>query len=172
MGGEAQDLRALGAQTQDVGDDGVGVVGVAIVAAVLERGPDLLAQARFGEKVRNGSTLERVLTTAHWPALAAFGGGGGERFDDVRRQAGEIAAVGDEDGGVLVGQQPAAEIGELGGELLVDGAEAGLLLRRGGRAGAHELVVRALEQAQLLGVQVQARRGSGRDRRCAGRARG
>ncbi len=163
VGGKAQDLRAFGAQRQDFGDHGVGVVGVAIVAAVLERAPDLLAQAPVGgegqERIDAGARVDhRPL-----PGMAALGGGGGEAARTiVRGKPARSRAAGDEDGGVFVRQQPAAEIGELGGELLVDGAEARLLLRRRRRAGAHELVARALQQAQLLGVEAKRRRAAGK----------
>jgi hypothetical protein len=36
--------------------------------------------------------------------MAAFFGGGGECCDNVRRQAGEVGAAGDEDRGVLIRQ--------------------------------------------------------------------
>ena len=48
VGWEAQDLRAFGAKAQDVGDDLVGVVSIAIVAAVFESRPHALAKRAIG----------------------------------------------------------------------------------------------------------------------------
>ncbi len=68
VGGEAEQPRPLGAQPQDLGDDGLVVVRAAVVAARHELGPHLLAQLAVGGGGEERLHDERVLRIAHWPA--------------------------------------------------------------------------------------------------------
>ena len=111
-----------------------------------------------------------MLTTAHLPARPLLLGrrlvGRAQRV----RQAGEVFGLVEDDPGVLVGEHLVAEVGERDGQLLVDVAEALLLIARELGAGADVLLVGALEQPLLLGREPRGLRGRRKPPRCARRA--
>ncbi len=109
--GVAQQRDALGAQAQDLGDDGVVVVLVAVVAAVVVGAPDLLAQvALVGEGQerihRRARVGDRVL--ARPAALLGRRGGGG---DEGRREPAELILGQVGDVALLVGEHVVGEVG-------------------------------------------------------------
>ena len=112
VAGEAEQPGAVGADAHDLGDDRVGVVGIAIVAAVDERAPDPLAQrAIVGEgqhRIDRRAGVDDGELAGRKVALARRRGGGGP---DVGGDAGEVGLGGD-DAGRLVGEQLLAELGE------------------------------------------------------------
>ena len=135
---------------------GVGVVGVAIVAAIDEGAPDPLAQrAVVGEGQdridRRAGVDDRELAGGK-VALARRGRG---RRPDVGGHAGELGLGGD-DVGRLVGEHLLAELGEQARQLLVVGGELLLLLGREVGAAADELLVEPGDQPLLLGVEAGA----------------
>ena len=150
----AQQLRALGAQRQDAGDGGVGVVRVAVVAAADERAPDLLAQVAAGRVLEE--RLHRRARVEH-RALgldAARLRGGGQRRARRRGQAVEVAlGVEDEPVFVLVGEQRLREPGVQARQLLVDRGQSRLGRGVQARAGAHEVGVQQPRQPLLLRVE-------------------
>jgi hypothetical protein len=83
-------------------------------------------RSRRSDEVRNGSTLDRVLTTTHLPRASAPRR---RRSRPPRRlgQAREVGLALEHRPRVLVGEHLGAELGEQAGELLVDAPELRLL---------------------------------------------
>ena len=154
---EAEQLGAIGAQLDDPGDDRVGVVGVAVVAAALERLPHLLAQVAARRKREERIDGRAGVDDGPLAGELALVGGGLVGRDECRRQAGEIGLAVEHDPGVLVGEHLVGEVRERAGELLVDLRE--LLLLRGTQLGAlpHEAVVGPLREPLLLGREAGGR---------------
>ena len=158
MGLEAQEAGALGAQAQDLGDGRLGVVGVAVVAALDELAPDLLA---LGAVVGEGQVrVDGRTGVGDDPAVqlarpGGVGGRGGVGF----RQALDLALGGEVGEELFVGDDLLLEAGEGGRQGLVDAAE--LFLAGGVERGAvaDQGLVAALDHAGLLGAQ-PGRRGA------------
>ena len=152
----AEELRALGAELEDLGDDLLVVAGVVVVAAVDVALPHLLAEIvarRVGEERlhRRARVRDRPLALLS----ARLRGGGGARLHRVRK-AGEVGLlVEDERVALLVGEDVLAERRVERGEALVDLGEA--LLRRSIelRSGAHERVPVAPHEPLLLGGELR-----------------
>ena len=152
MGLEAQQMRAIGAQADDAGDGRLGIVDVAIVAALGEGTPDLLAQRPVGGEGQH--RIDRRPGVDDRPALlpALSRRRLGDRLHAVG-QAREACLVGDDDRGALVRQQPLRKLAEVDREILVEGGQF-FLLRRGQLGPLpHETVIGARDQPLLLRVQ-------------------
>jgi hypothetical protein len=153
---EAEEFRPLGPQLEDLGDDRVVVLGVAVVAAAVVGAPDLLAQVapvRVGEeRLHAGPRVE----DGPLALLAALlGGGGGGRAQRVG-QAGEVGLLVEEEHVVgLVGEEVLAELRVEGGQPLVDLGHP--LLGHGVelRPRAHEVRVVEPGQPLLLGRELR-----------------
>ena len=150
MGREAQQSGALGAQFQDPPDDGVVVAGIAVVAAVVEGPPDLLAQvATVGigqERVDRGAGVEHRIFAGMLP----LGRRGAGRGAHVARQARQVRRVQEQGIVVLVGQQVLVEGREVAGQLEVDRRQPLLGLRAEPGAAPHEGVPTDGHQPLLL----------------------
>ena len=156
MGPVAEQLGPLGAKLEDLGDDRVVVVGVAVVAAAVVRAPDLLAQVPavgVGEEgLHARPRVEHGPFALLAPLLGGGGGGGAQRVG----QAGEVGLlVEEEDVLGLVGEQVLAELRVEHGQPLVDLREP--LLGRGVELGARADEVGVVEpgQALLLGGELR-----------------
>uniref|UniRef100_A0A0N5A0Y1 NAD-specific glutamate dehydrogenase n=1 Tax=Parastrongyloides trichosuri TaxID=131310 RepID=A0A0N5A0Y1_PARTI len=149
---EAQQLGALLTQGDDTGDGRLGVVGVAVVAALDELAPDLFAQGAVVGEGQEG--IDAGAGVDDGPALdvARTRGGGGGGLVGVR-QALQPGLISDDGPGVLVGHDLLAEAGEGVRQIGVDAAQLGLARGVQGGAVAHEGVAAALGQTLLLGVQ-------------------
>ena len=150
----AQELGALVAQLHDLGDGRVGVVGVAVVAAIDELLPDLLAQGPVVGEGQEG--IDRRSRVQDRPALqvAAARGAGGGRLVGVG-QAPHAGLVGDQRPGVLIGDDLLAEAGEGVGQGGVDPAQLGLAGRVQIGARTDEGVAATLGQTLLLGAEAR-----------------
>ena len=149
VGPVAEQLRPLGAQLQDLRDDRVVVVGVAVVAAAVEGAPDLLAQvAAVGvgeERLHARPRVEHGPLALLAPLLGGGGRGGAQRVG----QAGEVGLLVEEEDVVrLVGEQVLAEPRVERGQPLVDLREP--LLGRGVEPGARADEVGVVEPRQAL----------------------
>ena len=149
----AQQLGALDAQLQDLADDGVVVGRAAVVAAVDERAPDLLARradrALGQERVDAGAGVD----DDELARKLARGGVRGRGVLQALGQAGQIG-VRQLDPGVLVGQQVLAELGVEAGQFGVDRADTGLGFGRELSARAHEVAVVDPQHALLFRRQL------------------
>ena len=152
MAAIAQQGGALFPQADDLCDRGVGVVAVAVVAAVDELAPHLFAQgAVVGERQER---IDAGAGVDDGPALkiARLGRSAGGGLVGVG-QAGDAGLVRDDGPGVLVGDDLLAEAGEGIGQGGVDPAQLGLAGGVQIGTGADEAVAAALGQALLLGAQ-------------------
>ena len=137
---EAEQLGAVGAQLHDLGDDRVGVVGIAIVAAVDERAPHLLAKrAVVGEGQHRIDRRARVADriAAGGQALASLAAAAAASFTSCRNAV--HLGLGRRVIGALVGEQLRLKSEKADGELLVDTPTAApsaprRAWRRGGRS--------------------------------------
>ncbi len=151
----AEQLGPRRTQLQDLRDQLVVVVRVAVVAATHERAPGLLAQVAAGRVLEEG--LDARARVEHGaPGLDAAGAGAcNEAAADRFGQPREIRVrVEREPVVVLVGEQVLRELRVQARELLVELREA----RLGGRIelGAREREVRVVEPAQALLLGVEA----------------
>ncbi|MNQ62929.1 hypothetical protein D3C85_772930 [compost metagenome] len=149
---EAEQLGALLTQGDDLGDGRLGVVGVAVVAALDELLPHLLAQGAVVGEGQEG--IDAGAGVDDGPALdvartRSGGGGGLVGF----RQTLQAGLVGDDGPGVFVGHHLLTEAGEGVRQGGVDAAQLGLAGGVQGGAVADEAVAAALGQTLLLGVQ-------------------
>ncbi|MNE29045.1 hypothetical protein D3C80_1225130 [compost metagenome] len=144
VGRVAQQARSLVAQLQDVGDQGLVVVGVAVVAAHDEVG---VGQHRIdrGAGVDDGPS----------PLQPALLGGHGQGVDEGVGQAAQGRAVVDDDPGLFVRQQVAAEGGEFLRQFLADLADPDAARWRQFGAAADEVGAVQPDDALLLGRQVR-----------------
>jgi hypothetical protein len=116
---EAEQPGAVGANLDDLADEVVGVVGPAIVAAVDEGPPHLLAKgAVVGEGENRVDRRARVLDRVGSCRLAPLLGRGGHRRLHVLGHTLHLR-LGGLDVGALVGKDALREGGEQLGELLV-----------------------------------------------------
>ncbi len=148
----AEQLRPLGAQGQDLGDDGVVVLRVAVVATVHEGTPGLLPQVAPARVGQEGLDARPRVEDCPLPLLpAGLGGGGRRRAEGVREPGQVLLALEEQDVVVLVGEDVLAELRAEAGEALVDLGDALLGLGREGRAGADEVGVVEPGETLLLG---------------------
>ncbi len=152
----AEQVRPVGAQLDDLGDQRVGVVGIAIIAAIDERLPHLLAKPAIAGEAQH--RIDRRTGVAHRERpgreildLGDFGCG----VAHVLRNPCHLGRAG-LDKGPFIGEQAAVELGKGRGELLIDRADLTLLRRIELGAAADEAVIGAGQQAQLLGVEAEA----------------
>jgi hypothetical protein len=154
----AEQFGALDPQRRDPRDRLVVVELVAVVTAGQVGVEDLLAQAAVGrglEERPDARGLQRVDPLA----LEAGGPGGvGADCDYPLGQAGELLLrVEHQFVGVGLLEDVVGELHRQRGHLLVDRAHPLLLFRTEQGAGAHEVGVGLLEQARLLGVELERR---------------
>ncbi len=153
VGRETEQFGALLAQLQYLGNRRIGVVRVAIVAAVHERLVDLFAKRAVGRILqhrlrRRSRVLDRPLA-----GLAIGFGGGRQRGDEAGFEPGEFGLVGDEGIELLVAEQLRREGREQPLELRVHLDQLHLVGGRQVRAVADHLVIAALDDADLLRVK-------------------
>jgi len=129
MGGEAEQLGALGAQFQDLGDDPVVVVAVAIVTAAIIGAPDFLAQVAAGGEGEEGLHGGAGILDGELALVSAGLGSGCRCGAQGLGQAVEVRGLQVQHVVVLVGEDVVAELGEEGGEALVDLGDAQFGLR-------------------------------------------
>ena len=149
---EAQQTGAVLTQLHDLGDGRIGVVAVAVVAAVDEFAPDHFAQAAIVGEAEEGIDARAGVYDGPALHIARTGGRGGRGL--VRgRQAGHAGFGRDDRPGVFVGHDLLAEAGEGVGQGGVDPAQFGLAggVQRG--AIAHEAVAAAGRNPGLFGGQ-------------------
>ena len=155
--GIAEQLGPPRPQLEDVGDDPVVVVRVAVVAARGEHAPDLLAQLAARRPGEEGIDARARVDDGPLPRLAAAGGGGRGRLAQRGGQAGQVGLSLEQDQlRALLGEHVLAEVGEERGEALVQFGE--LFLGRLVQlcAGADELGVVEPHQPLLLGIEIEA----------------
>jgi hypothetical protein len=146
-----EQLRALGPQGEDLGDQAVVVLHVAVVAAVHERAPRLLAQVapvRVGEEGLDARAGVEDRPLSLLPARLGGGGGGGA--EGAGKPAEVTLVLEEEHVVVLVGEDVLAELREQAGQALVDLGEASLGLRAELRSRADEVGVVEPGEAPLL----------------------
>ena len=153
MSRKAEQLGPVGAQLDDFGDGGVGVVLVAIVTAGDELLPHLLAQAPVGRKgqqrIDRRTGVDDIIAGL---VAMAFGGrlvGGKIAGRDAR----QLLHVGHHRPGVFIGEQLGIELGEQLGKALVDLAEFGLALGIELHTGGDEAIIIDAGQPRLFGSQ-------------------
>ena len=152
VGLEAEQLRPLRPQGQDLGDQPVVVRRSAVVPAVHERPPGLLAQVAPPGVGEEGLDARAGVEDRPPPFLPARLGGGRRGGAEGVGKADEVPlAFEEEHGVVLVGEQVLAELREQAGEALVDGGEALLGHRRQPRPRPDEVGVVEPGEALLLG---------------------
>ena len=156
IAGETQQLRLLGAQLGDGGDDVAQVVGSGRVAARFRGGHDAQAQVAIlqgGEDRLLGGVGQHDHPFA--VELARLGGVGGDRDLGVA-EAVQVGLVVDDD---RVGVGGGDELGLIlrlqAGDLAVDLGQRGLVGGRELRAGVHEAVIVAIQQEFLVAGQAQ-----------------
>ena len=153
---EAQQTGAVLTQLHDLGDGRIGVVAVAVVAAVDEFAPDHFAQAAVVGEAEEG--IDARAGVDDGPALDVAAARRGGRGGLVRGgQAGDAGFGRDDRPGVFVGHDLLAEAGEGIGQGGVDPAQLGLAggVQRG--AVAHEAVAAAGRDPGLFGGQAGGR---------------
>ena len=153
----AQHLGLLRTQTDEVVDELLVVVLIAVVAAVQVGLVDLFAQValgRIGQERNQTGLMERedpLVALAHRLRLLARG------VADARRQSLQIVRRQFEREVVVLGQNVVAELHGRKRQLAVDLLQPGFLSGVEQGAGAHESVVGLPEQSALLGVESQRR---------------
>jgi len=154
--GVAEQGGPLRAQLDDAGDGGA-VVELAAAAGAADRGLlQALAQGAVlqrGQRRLAAGVLQRQHVLAFELALLGSLRGGGDRGVGHPGEAG--AVVHHHGRSVVLLEQVLAEAGLQRGQLAVDLAQARLLLLVQPGAGAHEVEVVTVEQAQLLGVEAE-----------------
>ena len=152
----AENLGRLGAQLEDVGDNGVVVVGTPVVAAADEHLERLLAQLPAGRKRQEGIHEGAAIGDDPFAVELALSGGLGGGVSQVFWQAGQLVGLLEyQELTFFVGEHILAKLGVEIGQLLVDGAE--LLLGLGAQFGAvaHEVLVVVFDEANLLVVELR-----------------
>ena len=149
----AQKLHALVTQGQDLGDDGVVVVCVAIVAAIVIGAPDFLAQITLvgigQERVHGGAGVEHRI----FALMAALGGEVGGGGDEAVRQARQLVLAQIGDVVLFVGQHIVGELRVQLGQTRLDlGVALGFRALKG-RAVAGEAVIGQLNKTLLVRAQ-------------------
>ena len=148
---EAEQLRALGAQREDLGDDGIVVVGVALVAAIDEAVEDpapQVAACRVGQEGLDARARIQHDPLARHVAFRRRRRGAGE---EAIRQTGEVRlAFQHHEIVFLVGQHVLAEVGEQRGQALVDRGDLFLFLGSEPRTRQHQVGVAQPDNALLL----------------------
>ncbi len=151
VGRIAEQVRPAGAQLQDLGADGVVVVGVAVVASA-----DPHAPARFAEVAAGGIDQEGLhgrAAVGHQPLAGKplVLGAGGVAVEQGLGQAGEVLGrLEHQPVLLLVGKFVLAEGGEQGRQTLVERRQLGLQLGPEARAAAHEVGVVLPHQPPLF----------------------
>ena len=153
VGVVAQQADALGAQRQDLGDHGVVVVLVAVVAARVVGAPHLLTQGTLVREGEEGVHRRAGVGDGVLALAAALGRRRRGGLDERVRQASELVLGQVGDVALLVGQDVVRELRVELGEALVDRRVAllGLALERG--AVAREAVVGQPDETLLVGAQ-------------------
>ncbi len=154
---EPEKLRPLGSQPDDGGNDGLGVVGVAVVAAALEFLPDDLAKMPPSRERQKRIDARSGIHDGPRPGQAALFGGGLRGCHDRRGKPVEIGFAFEHDPRVLVGEHLGAKLRESRRKLLVDGRQTCLLVRVQLRASPHEVFVHARRQPHLIRVKIGGR---------------
>ena len=155
--GIAQQVCLLRAQADEIVDELLVVVFVAVIATVQISLIDLLAQVApggIGQQRDQAGLVERedpLVALAHLPGLLAGG------VADACRQPVEFVRLEFEHEIVVFGEDVIPEFHGRERQLPVDLFQAGLLLGVEQRPGAHEGVVGFLQQTHLLGVEPQRR---------------
>ncbi len=149
----AQQFNALVTQLQDFGDDGVVVVLVAIVAAIVIGAPDFLAQITLvgigQERVHGGAGVEHRI----FALMAALGGEVGGGGDEAVRQARQLVLAQIGDVVLFVGQHIVGELRVQLGQTRLDlGVALGFRALKG-RAVAGEAVIGQLNKTLLVRAQ-------------------
>ena len=151
---EAEQTRPLLTQLHDPGDDRIGVIGVAIVAAVDEFAPDLFAQGPVIGEAQEGVDARAGVDDGPALDIARPCSGGGRGL--VRGRQSRHAGFGrDHCPRVLVGDHLLPEAGEGVGQGRVDPAQLRLAGGVQGRAVADEAVATACGDPRLFGGQAR-----------------
>ena len=165
-GAIAEQLGLLGAQLQHVAHHRGVVAGAAILAAHGEGAEGGLPQvAAFGEGGERLIDRARQSDGVTAFLAARLGGLGHRAFDEVG-QAGKVCLIEEQRPVALVGQHVLAESGAERGQFLADVGQPLLAVGVELGAGADKAFPGLFQHPQRLGVELQASRGAGRDRRC------
>ncbi len=152
----ALELHALVAQLEDLRDDRVVVVVVAVVTAAVVRAPHLLAQIALGGKGQEWIHRRAGVGDGVLVGLVAGCGGSSGRRDERIREASELVLVQKEDVGLFVTEHVFRKTGMKLGECVLNLGVACLGLAFEGGAVAREPPVNQLDDALLVGTKSAA----------------
>ena len=147
----------LRAQADEVVDELFVVVLVTAVAAVQVSRVDPLAQLAVGRIGQEGDHARLLQREDPLVSLAQFAGLLAGLLLHAGRQPGHLFGLELHREVVVLGQQVVAELHRSEGQFAVDLRQPGLLVGTEQRSGAHERTVGLLQQAALLGVEVERR---------------